>query len=155
MWALVMFVCGVMPQAPPTVQPSVLVTKYREADEVYLYGQGTPDGRMFEYSVPKAQFDKLPAWAVEKEPPPLAISRALELAKKATQAEHPEFTEFLVSAISLHQVGSHSGQTRWFYDINMTPIANGGASYNSHVTVILLMDGVVVKPKERSSKAAR
>src|SRR5450432_1259025 len=147
MLALVALLCQLTPQARPTVPPSVLVTRYRDADEVYLYGQGTPDGRMFEYAVPKAQFDKSPRWAVEKDPPPLAISRALEVAKKAAQAEHPEFTELLVSTISLHQVGSHSGQKRWFYDIAMYPITNGEASYDSQVTVIVLMDGVVVKPR--------
>jgi hypothetical protein len=153
MWTLVLLVCGLMPQTRPTAPPSVLVTTYRNAEEVYLYGQGTPDGRMFEYSVSKAAFEKLPAWAIEKDPPPLAISRALEIAKRATRSEHPEFTDFVVSAISLHQSGSHSGKTRWFYDINMYPIADGEPSFDSQVTVVVLMDGVVVKPKGRPKTA--
>jgi len=154
MWELVFLLWGLLPQTQPTAPPSVLITRYRDADEVHLYGQGTPDGRMFEYTVTKAKFETLPAWVPEKAPPPLAISRALEIAEKTTRVEHPEFTDFMVSTISFQQVGSHSGQNRWFYTINMYPKANGEFSYDSQVTVVVLMDGTVVKPTERS-KAAR
>jgi hypothetical protein len=153
MWLLVVLLAAQPAQAETTPQPSVLMTRYRDADEVTLFGQGTPDGRMFDYTVPKTAFGRLPAWEVEKDPPPLAIARALEIAKKATRTEHPELMEFMPSTISIHQVGSHDRKTRWFYVINMYPMTNGEPSIDSQVTVVVLMDGTVVKPKERSKVA--
>jgi hypothetical protein len=151
MWLHVILLIALVAQTQTPPQPSVLVTRYRDSDEVMLWGQGTPDGAMYEYSVPKKVFVKLPAWNVEKDPPPLSITRALEIARKTTRAEYPELKELLPWTISINSVGAGERQSRWFYIFTMYPATNGERSANSNVTAVVLMDGTVVKPKERKT----
>ena len=149
MWPLIVLLFGVSCQPQPIAPSPFLVTKYPGADEVHLYGYGTPDGRIFDYTVPRAAFGKLPGWEVDKDPPPFAVARALEIAEKTARGEHPEITEFMPTNISLQRVG-HDKQTRWFYVINMYPVINGEPSIYSQVTAVVLMDGAAVKPRERT-----
>lgn len=149
MWPLIVLLFGVSCQPQSVAPQSFLEISSRNAEEVYLYAYGTPDGRVFDYTVPKAAFGKLPAWEVEKDPPPFAVARALEIAEKTSRGEHPEITEFMPANISLQRVG-HDKQTRWFYVINMYPVTNGEPSVYSQVTAVVLMDGTAVKPRERS-----
>jgi hypothetical protein len=153
MWLSVLLICSLAGQQPPAHQPSVLVTTYKGSDEVMLWGQGDPDGRMFEYTVTKSEFGKLPAWLPEKEAPPLTIARAIEIAKKATRADHPEFVELMPWEIHINQVGSYDGQSRWFYVVRMYPVVNGSPSISSGISVVVLMNGTVVKPHERKAIA--
>jgi hypothetical protein len=105
MWPLIVLLFGVSCQPQSVAPQSFLVTSSRNAEEVYLYAYGTPDGRVFDYTVPKAAFGELPAWEVKRDPPPFAVARALEIAEKTSRGEHPEITEFMPANISLQRVG--------------------------------------------------
>ena len=114
-----------------------------------LWGYGQEDGKSFEYVVSEARFAKVPEWAPEKQTPPLPIAKAIEVAKQAARAEHPEFKELLPWNISINQASSRDAHYRWFYVIEFYPLANGQPSSFTQVTALVLMDGGIVKPRER------
>jgi hypothetical protein len=145
MFSPVVLLCALLAQT----QSSVLVTTHPGADEVSLWGYGQQDGKYFEYVVSEARFAKVPEWAPEKQIPPLAITKAIEVAKQATRAEHPEFKELFPWNISINQASSRDAHNRWFYVIEFYPLVNGQPSPFTHVTALVLMDGGVVKPREQ------
>jgi hypothetical protein len=127
---------------------SSVVNTFPGADEVYLWGQGLADGRHFEYVVQKRDFEKVPAWVPEKDPLPLTIARAIEIAKRVVRADHPEFPDLMPWTIELHQAGS-GRRNIWFYILHFYPVVEGGPSIYSEISVVALMDGTVVKPREK------
>jgi hypothetical protein len=119
--------------------------------EVYLWGIGPPppDGPRLEYSVPEKLFGKVPPWNLEKDPPPLPISRAFSIAKKAVATEHPNWlgTETTTWSFYLQRVGSFDYPDRWFYAFSFHRMLKDEPLPQGEATVLVLMDGTVVKPK--------
>jgi hypothetical protein len=130
-------------------EPSVLVTTHPGAGEVSLWGQGEPDGKYFDYVVSDSLFAKVPEWTPDKEGPPLSIAKALEIAKRATRSEHAQFTDLMCWYIQMQQASSGNRRNRWFYIFELIPVENGEPSIFTHITVLVLMDGTVVKPREK------
>ena len=130
-------------------QQSSVVSTMPGADDVYLWGQGLVDGRHFEYVVKSDAMAKVPEWVPEKQDPPLKVPRAVEIAKKAVKSDHPEFGDLKLWTIQMQQSSSQDHPNRWFYILQMYPIVGGKLSIHTDVTVVVLMDGTVVKPTEK------
>ena len=129
---------------------SSVVNTFPGADETRLWSQGLADGRNFDYTVKTAALSKVPKWTPEKQNPPLSFPRAVEIAQHAVKADHPEFHELMVWSFRLQHVGALEFQNRWFYVVEMYPMVGGKLSYQTEISVVVLMDGTVVKPTEKA-----
>jgi hypothetical protein len=134
-------------------QQSSVVSTMPGANEVFLWGQGLVDGRNFDYVVTNDAMAKVPEWMPDKQDPPLKISRAIELAKQAAKGDHSDFTDLLLESIQMRPSSSADHQDRWFYIVGMYPFVGGKLSVHTEVTVVILMDGTVVKPTEKPRRS--
>jgi hypothetical protein len=132
--------------APPT-NPRIAVAG---AGEIMLFSLGTMDGRQFDYVVRKEAFAGMLEWRPENQDPPLPLPRAIGIAKRAGCIEHPEFED-----LELGRVEIISAQKRWFYTIGLWPVLKGQLLHANQVTVVVLMDGTVVKPVEKKRSLPR
>jgi hypothetical protein len=119
------------------------------SQEIDLWGIGTPGASMLEYSVPSKDFAQLPQWDPEKDPPPFPISRAVSLAKKALRAEHSDWREdeTLLWSVELQQAQSAEYPKRWFYVFMFRRMMAEQPLPRGEATIVVLMNGSVVKPK--------
>jgi len=131
-------------------QPSSVMNEIRSPDEVYLWGQGTADGKNYAFIVPEATLAETPEWLPEKQDPPLAIPQAIAIANKAALTDHPKFEGLAPASVELRPASSVHSKNRWFYCIGFSPVLEGQIFWGNEITVVLLMDGTVVKPSERT-----
>jgi len=119
------------------------------APEITIWGIGAPGGPMKEYSVPAADFAQVPPWVPDKDSPPLPISRAVGVARKALKADHPDWTESesLLWSVQLQQVQSADSPNRWFYVLMFRRMVAGHPLPLGEATIVVLMNGTVVEPK--------
>ncbi len=122
---------------------------------IYLTGRGTADGRMFEYKIEPAALKDAPAWMPGKTDPPLSVPKAIAIAKQTALADYSRFKEFHPGQIELMPIGSRAAENQWFYVISLYPVVEKLTAYDSDITVVILMNGFVVKPKLREKKLSR
>jgi hypothetical protein len=125
---------------------SSILSTWENPDEVYLYGQGTPDHKMYEYKVMEQDLAKVPEWLPDKDNPPLAVPEAVKIAIQTAKEDYPSFDDFMLTSIQFMQAGSHKNRNRWFYVINLYPEIDGNPQIGSQITVVALMNRTVVKP---------
>jgi hypothetical protein len=131
-------------------QQSSVVSRSPAADEVYLWGQGLPDGRNFDYVVSEEAFDRPPQWLPEEGLPPLAIARAIKIARSTIRADHPELADLKPWTIELTQASCRH-KSSWFYVLSFYPVADPSAQ--TTITVVILMDGTVAKAREKKASS--
>lgn len=134
---------------------SVLNSWDQDPGMIYLTGRGTADGRMFEYKIEPAALKDTPAWIPGKTDPPLSVPKAIAIAKQTALADYTRFQEFQPAQIELMPIGSRTAQNQWFYVISLYPVVEKLIVYDSDITVVILMNGFVVKPKLREKKVPK
>ena len=129
---------------------SSVVNTLPGADETRLWGEGLADGRHFDYTVKTTALSRVPEWFPERQDPPLSFPRAVEIATSAVKADHPEFHEFTLWTFRVQRIAAVEFQNRWFYVVEMYPMIEGKVLHQTDISVVVLMDGTVVKPTERA-----
>ncbi|HVT14712.1 MAG TPA: hypothetical protein VHQ90_00845 [Thermoanaerobaculia bacterium] len=150
MWPIVAFTL-VLVAADQPCAPSSIMSEARNAEEVFLWGRGTVDGKNYDYIVTESVLAKTPEWLPEKQEPPLSIPAAMAIAKKVALADHPKFETVVAAAIEIRPASSYRSKNRWFYSLDFAPVLEGQPYYGNEITVVLLLDGTVVKPRERQA----
>ena len=115
-----------------------------------LFGAGTERGAQIVWEVASTRIDRQASWAPEDGPPPLAITKAVELGATWMRKKHPEIKEFNADQISLHSY-SHTNGARsgiWYYQVDYSPVVGGNRLRGDFgvYTAIVLFDGTVVEP---------
>jgi hypothetical protein len=131
-------------------EPSSVMNQIDNPEEVHLWGQGTADGKNYDFVVSEIALQKTPEWFPEKQDPPFTIPQAIAAAKKAALADHPKFDDLVTSSVEIRRVGAFRSKNRWFYRVEFNPVIEGQTFFGNDITVVLLMDGTVVKPREKS-----
>jgi hypothetical protein len=133
---LLMAICGLASALPPEPQHAI-----RTASE--------NDGREIGWFVSDAQFLKTPEWKFDgrSEPPlsmPVAYSRAYAWLKKS----FPKMSSFRLRSYELSTAGSSRAPNRWYYAFDFFGDVDGSTVTNSKFSVMVLMDGTVIEPRE-------
>ena len=130
-------------------QQSSVMNQWENPDEVTLWGQGTADGKKYSFIVSAAALAKTPEWIAEKQEPPFSILQAIAAAKKAALADHPKFDDVVADSVEVRRAPGARSDNYWFYRVELSPVIEGRRLFGSDLTVVLLMDGTIVKPQER------
>jgi hypothetical protein len=93
----------------------------------------------------------VPKWIPEKGWPPLTIESALSAARVRIREVHPKFDDFQLREVSLKSFNDSRIPDGWYYVFDFDPVMDGNRMYSFIYYAIVLMDGVVLLPEERSS----
>lgn len=117
-----------------------------------LFGQGDME-TMYRWSVPRNRFVAQSPWTPAAGAPPLAISKAAEIAEAWIKAKNPEIKKFAVASIAL-TVGRTWGpesKDRWYYRIEFQPVVGGQRLSGGMFIAVVLFDGTVVEPRREGT----
>jgi hypothetical protein len=117
------------------------------ANEVTLFGQGDME-TMYNWAVSNEKLLAQPQWSPAAGPPPLPISKAVDLARAWMKKRHPDVKDFAIASVTLAPSNACcSGATeRWYYRVEFYPIVGGQRLYGGHFIAVVLFDGTVVEP---------
>jgi hypothetical protein len=132
---------------PYAQQKSSVLQTFGDEDSVELFSWANGP-TVYEYKVKREVIAKLAEWFPEKSNPPLGTPEAIAIVKKALRADYPKYDDFITVNLKLQKAVSPKYQNRWFYVIELNPQLNGDIQYRSWITMVILMDGTVVKPVE-------
>ncbi len=95
------------------------------------------------------QIDGTKRWRMdEKGDPPLALSRALKIARKWAAKNYPQFDEVRIGRISLNERRCGFSRGHWFYVFDFDPVRDGNLQLGTEHFVAVLMDGTVIPPND-------
>lgn len=102
-------------------------------------GEGTA---VYDFSISEARFDSQPLWEPGKQPVPLGIDKALQIAQGwiGKQSWSKQFEDF-------NEITLKNQERCWYYDIDFKLNEDDTLKPRS---VIVLLDGSVVEPKLKS-----
>lgn len=126
----------------------------RAADEVELASDRNGDGtKAFSYVVPMRIIDRQPSWTPGTQPCPLPLEAAFRVAL-AWLAHQPWKDSVHVRSISLSR-DFHSRSAHWYYSflfddrvLDETPSPSGVIRAKHPSSLIVLLDGFIVQPKD-------
>jgi hypothetical protein len=116
---------------------------------VFLLGEGR-DNVMQNWEVSRQQWSAQPKWTpTSGGPPPLPISRAIELGEAWLRKRHSDINKIAVGSITIRpQAGSSLGiEEGWFYRIEFQPVVAGKKLWGGELVAVVLFDGTVVEPR--------
>ncbi len=146
-----MFLGIVLMAALAGQQASSIMNEVPPSREVFLWGQGLANGKHYVFASTEETVGKTPEWFPEKTDPPLAVSRAIAIAKKAALEDHPKFDDLIVSSVEVRRAGCVRSDNRWFYLVDFSPVIDGQSFSGSEITAAVLMDETVVRPQEKNA----
>jgi hypothetical protein len=117
--------------------------------DVFLLGEGR-DNVMQRWEVSRQQWQAQPKWTpTSGGPPPLAISKAIELGETWLRKRHADMNKLVVSSITIRpQASSSLGVNEgWFYRIEFQPVVAGKKLWGGEFVAVVLFDGTVVEPR--------
>lgn len=95
------------------------------------------------------QIDGTEPWQMdETSEPPLALARALKIARNWAAKHYPEFDEVRIARISLNQRRCGFARNQWFYVFDFDPFHDGKLQLGTEHFIAVLMDGTVIPPNE-------
>ena len=121
-----------------------LISLAAVAEDHVLMQFSKPGGARVEYRVSDERLAATPAWDVEKDAPPLAIMRAVALAKTKTKPGAER--DLLVTSVNL-SVSLTSAGYRWYYIVSLYDQEVAASRIPDIFQVMLLMDGSVVESR--------
>jgi hypothetical protein len=120
-----------------------------ECQDLPLLQLRLQDGSMIRIFALDEQIDGTKAWEMdEKSDPPLALSRALKIARNWAAKNYPQFDEVRIGRISLNQRRCGFSRDQWFYVFDFDPLQDGNLQLGTEHFVAILMDGTVIPPNE-------
>ena len=114
------------------------------APNVTILRKTNADGISLTWDVTRERFDRQPAWSPDGgTPPPLSLADALHTANEWVQKNGARTNTGLMQSASLLRFGGKY----WYYRVEyaMGPVTSASAS--DRVTVIVLLDGSIVEPR--------
>lgn len=120
-----------------------------ECQDLPLLQLRLQDGSMIRIFALDEQIDGTKAWEMdEKSDPPLALSRALKIARSWAAKNYPQFDEVRIGRISLNQRRCGFARDQWFYVFDFDPLQDGNLQLGTEHFVAILMDGTVIPPND-------
>lgn len=118
-------------------------------DEVQLFELSSA-GRNQVFTISRAVAESIPDWKPDTQPPPLELSQAIRIAKASAAKQVAKFESYQVTSVSLHGINCDPViPGKWYYVIHMAPVVNGYISQDEEASAVILMDGTLVKPREK------
>ena len=118
------------------------------SDEVQLQ-EVTDDGRTQVFTITRERAESLPDWEPDTQPPPLALMKAIDVAKAAARKRQPKFDDLKVTSVNLNGINCYPViPGKWYYVVHMSPVMDGRAFFGG-IWEVVLMDGTVVEPREK------
>lgn len=97
------------------------------------------------FEIPVSRAGKLPSWRPDStDTPPLSMSAACAIAKKALQVRYSTTNEFEVSRVQLRSMASFSS---WYYDIECQTTKFDRSWSPCGMHAVIMMDGGNVEPR--------
>jgi len=107
------------------------------------------DGREIGWYVSDSQFLKTPEWKFDgRTDPPLSMPVAYSRAYGWLQKAFPKMSSFRLRSYGLSTAGSSRAPNRWYYTFDFFGDMDGSTVTNSKFSVMVLMDGTIVEPRE-------
>ena len=123
---------------------------------VYLFGHGTAEGMMYEFSIAGDRAEKLPRWVPSNDPLPLPTGTAVQTAEAWMKARNPEIKQFELATVAIAQMSYPSTlKDRWYYRIDFNPIVGGQRLHGGQFTAVVLFDNTIVEPRARKQVEVR
>jgi hypothetical protein len=104
------------------------------------------DGAKLGLFMSPAQMSNSPAWTPETGEPPLAVSKAVQLATEWAKKEYKRFDGVQARAINLGLYPCPTPKDRWYYTVHFTPIMDSVPLLVPGYFAAVLMDGTVIGP---------
>jgi hypothetical protein len=103
--------------------------------------------RETEFCISSADARRLPAWDPEKEEPPLAVSRAIEIGRAHAKSMRPKWDDAAIVGIEIAplHIGADGPPWKWYYNLNISPSPYPESRYRGDFHLVILMDGTVVE----------
>ena len=93
-----------------------------------------------------AQISSSPPWTPEAGEPPLALSKAVQLATEWAKKEYKRFDGVQVRSINVTAYGCPAPKDRWYYTVHFAPIMDTIPLLVPGYFVAVLMDGTIIGP---------
>jgi hypothetical protein len=123
-----------------------------ECQDLPLMQLRLQDGTMVRIFALDEQIDGTKRWQMEeKGDPPLALSRALKIARNWAAKNYPQFDEVRIARISLNERRCGFSRDQWFYVFDFDPFQDGKLQLGTEHFVAILMDGTVIPPNDPPS----
>ncbi len=107
------------------------------------------DGTLVRIFVLDEQIDNSIRWEMdERSDPPLALPRALEIARTWAAKNYPQFDGVRIGRISLNERRCGFSRDHWFYVFAFDPIQDGKLQLGTEQFIAILMDGTVIPPND-------
>jgi hypothetical protein len=104
------------------------------------------DGSKVGLFISSAQILNTPEWKPGSGEPPLALSKAVQLAQEWAKSEYKRYDGVQVRSIGLSEYGCPGYKGHWYYTVYFTPVIEGNVLYGSSNFAAVLMNGDVVGP---------
>ncbi len=107
------------------------------------------DGTLVRIFALDEQIDNTIRWEMdESSDPPLALPRALEIARAWAAKNYPKFDEVRIGRISLNERRCGFSRGHWFYVFDFDPVEDGKVQLGTEQFIAILMDGTVLPPND-------
>ncbi len=107
------------------------------------------DGTKIGWYVSDAHFLKTPKWIFDgKNSPPLDMPAAHQRAYDWLKRSFPKMSSFKLRSYGLFSSGNSRAPDRWYYTFDFVGDLDGSMVMNSRFSVVVLMDGEIVEPRE-------
>ena len=120
-----------------------------ECQDLPLMQLRLQDGNLVRIFALDEQIEGTQPWDMDETTnPPLALNRALKIAKNWAATNYKQFDEVRVGRISLHERRCGFTRGRWFYVFDFDPVVDRTLRLGTEHFVVVLMDGTVIPPND-------
>jgi hypothetical protein len=131
-----------------------LLSAQARGRDILLLGEGDST-TMNNWEISRQKWEAQPKWSpASEQPPPLSISKAVELAGVWIKKRHPDVKEFLIWSVSLTSQATWAADVRdgWFYRIEFDSGVGGRRMRGGQFVAVVLLDGSVVEPRPEPAR---
>jgi hypothetical protein len=104
------------------------------------------DGSKVGLVISPDQVSNTPEWTPAMGEPPLALSKAVQLAEQWAKNEYKRYDGVQVRSINLGEYGCPAQKGHWYYTVYFAPVIDGNVLFGSGYFAAVLMNGTVVGP---------
>ena len=90
------------------------------------------------------QIASTPEWTPGTGEPPLALSKAVQLAEQWAKNEYKRYDSVQVRNITLSEYGCPEQKRHWYYTVYFAPVIDGNVLFGSGYFAAVLMNGSIV-----------
>ena len=105
------------------------------------------DGSKVGLFISPDQIAGTPEWMPGTGEPPLALSKAVQLAQEWAKNEYKRYDSVQVRSINLSEYGCPEQKTHWYYIVYFAPVIEGNTLFGSGYFAAVLMNSTVLGPR--------